>query len=835
MVADAAVTPGAGASDAQAPAGSSARSVQIIDSPEARVHRLTDVFAMLGTVLMVVVVLLLGAYAQATSAGITQDIQGVSSLLQRLLVAPVNIFSGIVTLVIPATIIISLGLRREPRRILEVLGAAIGGFALTGLAAVAITAFGSDHLLTSLSVADGQGAQSLQMPVYIAAVAAMLTAAGRRNTRRSLAISWNILWIAVAVAVISGIVTVPAALVTIFVGRFAGLILRYALGSTADRAYGDALVDAIRKAGFEPKKLVRADSSGEYEPPTLDDISQALGRTRLGRVYAITTRENHHLIAVALDGDQHAAGLVAKWWSSVRLRGINARADVSLRHSAEAMALVSHAARGAGVHTARVLGMSQVHDTIVIVYQRPAATRPFGDLPPEDVTDLLLDSLWSEIEKAHVASITHRDISGDTVLIGHDDLSGDPVVWLSSWELGEVASSELARRIDRGQVLAMMAAKVGAHRAVDSAFRRFRQDEIEQFVPMLQSIAIPRTTRHDLRDSEHPKVLEAVREAILDRLPDADVEAENITRFGWRTIISLVLGLVAVVVILTVFNTQDVLAALEDTNPWWLLVALGFDLLTFTGAALAMLAFAPIKLPWGRVLLVQAAAAYLALAAPAGVGPAALNLRMLTKRKVPTPLALATVALVQVSAVVVTVGALVALTLLTGSQGTLAALPSTAILIGVGITAGVVALALTAPRVRKWAASRALPLVRQTWPRLSQILGQPWRFALGLGGNLVLAIGYVGAFYSTLLAFGQHLAIIDVAVLFFLSNAVGAIVPTPGGLGAVEIALTAGLTGAGLPAALALSVATIYRLISYWLRIPMGYFSMKFLQRRGEL
>jgi uncharacterized protein (TIRG00374 family) len=68
-----------------------------------------------------------------------------------------------------------------------------------------------------------------------------------------------------------------------------------------------------------------------------------------------------------------------------------------------------------------------------------------------------------------------------------------------------------------------------------------------------------------------------------------------------------------------------------------------------------------------------------------------------------------------------------------------------------------------------------------------------------------------------------------------VGNAVGAAVPTPGGLGAVELALTTGLTGAGLPYALALSVVLVYRLLTYWLRIPLGYVAMKYLERTGEL
>jgi uncharacterized protein (TIRG00374 family) len=808
--------------------------VQIIDAPEQRVHRFTDFMALLGALLGIVVVLLLGAYASGTTDGITSDVRGISTLLQRLLVVPVNVFSGIVTLVVPAVIIIDLAVRREPRRILEVLGAGLIGFSATVIAVFTSSSFGSAELVDSLSVTV-DGASAVSLPAYIAAVAAMLTAAGRRSTRRALSMSWNVLWIALAVAAISGIVTIPAALVTVLIGRVAGLILRYLLGSTADRAYGGALVEGIRRAGFDPKRLMRADPYDEYAPAELDQISTALGRTRHGRVYALDTVEGHHLIVVALDGDQHAAGFVAKLWRTMRLRGINTRADVSLRHSAEASALVSHAARTAGVRTARVLGMSQVRDTMVLIYQRPVASRPFGDVSEAEVSDALLDGIWEEIHKSHAAGISHRSLSSDTILVGHDDLVNMPTVWLSSWELGEVASSVLARRLDRAQVIAMIAAKVGAQRAVDSAFRALDQSDIEQLAPLLQTIAMPRTTRQEIRHENTGKVLQDVRSAILQRLPSAVVERENITRFGWRTVIMTVLGIIAAWIIISGFNAQEVLQAVREAEPWWLLVGLAWALLTFFGAAVAMVAFSPIRLPFLRVLWVQVAAAYVALVAPAGVGPAVLNLRLLTKRGVPSAIAVATVALVQVSAIVVTVVGLVVLTLITGSEGTLAALPSVPVLTAVAGAFALLALTLVVPKVRGWALKRIMPTVRQTWPRLVQVLGQPWRLALGIVGNLIVSAAFVGAFHAVLTAFGRELPLIDVAVLFLVGNAVGAMVPTPGGLVAVEGALIAGLTGAGIPFAIATSIVVVFRGITYWARIPMGYFAMQFMRKKGEL
>ena len=45
---------------------------------------------------------------------------------------------------------------------------------------------------------------------------------------------------------------------------------------------------------------------------------------------------------------------------------------------------------------------------------------------------------------------------------------------------------------------------------------------------------------------------------------------------------------------------------------------------------------------------------------------------------------------------------------------------------------------------------------------------------------------------------------------------------TPGGLGFVEAGLVGTLTLAGVPGAAALAATLLYRLVSYWLPIPVG-------------
>ena len=60
--------------------------------------------------------------------------------------------------------------------------------------------------------------------------------------------------------------------------------------------------------------------------------------------------------------------------------------------------------------------------------------------------------------------------------------------------------------------------------------------------------------------------------------------------------------------------------------------------------------------------------------------------------------------------------------------------------------------------------------------------------------------------------------------------------PIPPGVGIAEpIALVAGLTGAQIPAAIAASAVVLFRVLTYWIRIPIGWFAMRYLERAHVL
>ena len=71
-------------------------------------------------------------------------------------------------------------------------------------------------------------------------------------------------------------------------------------------------------------------------------------------------------------------------------------------------------------------------------------------------------------------------------------------------------------------------------------------------------------------------------------------------------------------------------------------------------------------------------------------------------------------------------------------------------------------------------------------------------------------------------AFGYRPPIDGVLVAFGLANVLAAIPLTPGGLGVIETVLTSTLVGFGAPSSVALLGVLSYRLVNFWLPIPLG-------------
>ena len=113
-----------------------------------------------------------------------------------------------------------------------------------------------------------------------------------------------------------------------------------------------------------------------------------------------------------------------------------------------------------------------------------------------------------------------------------------------------------------------------------------------------------------------------------------------------------------------------------------------------------------------------------------------------------------------------------------------------------------------------------LPIVKSYARSLVNVLSHPKELAFGILGALVLNISTGLGFWIALMAFGCHTNPVETTFIFLLANTLGSAVPTPGGLGAVEAALSVAFTAVGIPSTIAVSATSIvYRIAFYWLRI----------------
>ena len=136
----------------------------------------------------------------------------------------------------------------------------------------------------------------------------------------------------------------------------------------------------------------------------------------------------------------------------------------------------------------------------------------------------------------------------------------------------------------------------------------------------------------------------------------------------------------------------------------------------------------------------------------------------------------------------------------------------------------------------RWGRRKVLqPLVkglRSSAANLGKVAQSPAKLGMLLGGSLLTTLAYVCAFAASVQAFGGHLGVAKIGAVFLGASAIAAAAPTPGGLGALEAALVAGLTGVGMAPGPAVSTVLTYRLATYWLPVLPGWLAWSILQRR---
>ena len=521
--------------------------------------------------------------------------------------------------------------------------------------------------------------------------------------------------------------------------------------------------------------------------------------------------------------DTRGAGLMRRVWAIIRLRPLVAgHMALSSRSQLEQLALASYLANGGGVLSPSVLLMNEVPaETLLLVIAKPHGETFTGS---EDAQ--VASALFHALRGLHDAGVAHRDLRPGNLLIGHGGAG------FSSLDAALPGAGELVRRLDVTQLLTTLARAVGAPTAVQALRNGYQPTDESPIAAILQPIALAPWGWSAMREARG--CISEVRRELVGA--DITEPITRLERFRWRTVASTVALTIATFLVIGQLSRVNLLGALRHTNLAWFAIAILGSALTYFAAAENLAAFVPKRLSLIRGFFVQLSTAFVGVAMPPTVGHIAVNARYLARQDVDEGSIAAAVAVSQIVNVVTTVLLLITCGLLTGSGiSRFKIVPSWDLLTGVAAIVALGGILLLVPQTRAKFRHHVLPRLRSFWPRLLDAVSQPLRLAVGTGADLLLTFGYLVAFIAALRALGAHPAIIPAGVVYLAGNAVGSAAPTPGGLGAVEAVLVAGLTAIGIPAHEAIPSVLIFRIATFWLPIPAGWLSFLALQRRGIL
>lgn len=878
----------------------------------ARVHRPSDLLRFGLGLLAIAVVLVIANFAHGTTAGLEQDIDKGTQQAPPLLISVTGLASSIVILLVPVAFAIERLIKRDGLRIADGVLAAVLAHGASLAVDLWVAQAAPDSVRDALTKQITDTDLTTPVHSYLAPVIAYMTAVGMARRPRWRVLLWAVLLLNAFAILFPGYSTLFSIIVTVLIGWSVAYGTLYAVGTPNVRPTGQTLLAGLRRVGFSPVSAKRVEDADAFEGAESGDH---------GRRYLVTLENGPPIDVTVVDREQQAHGFFYRVWRRLTLRGIiQNRSLQSLRQALEQEALLAYAAIAAGANAPRLIATSELGpDAVMLVYEHIDA-RTLDSLPDEEITGTLMRAAWRQVEALQSRRITHRRLVGDALLV---DSSG--TVYLTDMRGGEIAAGDVVLRMDIAQLMTTFGLRVGAERAVAAAVDVLGPDSVADSLPLLQPIALSRSTRHTLRrlakeraQRERDAVIEAsrarkeaaksedesqgqgqgqdqdrqgtsaarstagsgstvtgtvqggtarsdrkslraeknaekraiddaleeareedllaqIRQQVLLVRPQAPIEPARLERVKPRTLVTFIAGALAAYFLLSQLTQVQFGQVFGEVNWAWVGGAALFSACTYFAAAMALLGFVPEKVPFPRTVVAQVAGSFVKLVAPAAVGGVALNARFLQRAGVRPGHAVASVGASQLFGLGSHITLLLFFGYLTGTEHTPTLSPSRTVIAGL-LAAAVLVLIVTAiPALRRFVSTRLRSLFAGVVPRMLDVVQRPRKLVSGVGGMLLMTLLFVMCLDACVRAFGHDASYASIAVVFLAGNALGSAAPTPGGLGAVEAALIAGLITFGVPKEIATPAVLLFRLLTLWLPVGPGWLSFSHLTRKGAI
>ncbi|BCZ20922.1 integral membrane protein [Mycobacterium senriense] len=687
----------------------------------------------------------------------------------------------------------------------------LGAYATAGLSAIVLLSISGTGLAAprwhfdALDRLTTLPAQLLDDPRWIGMLAAVLTVSGPWLPARWRRWWWALLMAFVPIHLVVSAIVPARSLVGLAVGWVVGALVVLVVGTPALEVPLDAAVRALEKGGFAVSRLTVVRPAGRG-PLILSADGEHLGDTAVIELYG---------------PHQRSGGALRQLWGKLRLRDAETAPLVtSMRRAVEHRALMAIAIGNAGLANTATVAVAPLDRGWMLYSHRP----PLGTPIDECAKTTPVGRLWESLRVLNDRQIAHGDLTSHHITVEDD------TVMFGGFGSAEYGATDAQLKSDIAQLLVTASALYDPKSAVRAAIEIFGKDTILSASRRLTKVAVPRSIRRSVPDAG--AAISGARAEVKRQTGADQIKPQTITRFTRSQIVQLVLfGALVYVAYPFISTAPTFFSQLRTANWWWALLGLLVSALTYVGAAAALWACADGMVNFWTLSIAQVANTFAATTTPAGVGGLALSTRFLQKSGLSAMRATAAVALQQSVQVIAHLALLVLFSAAAGASMNLRHFVPRATLLYLiaGIALGIVGTFLFVPTLRKWLATEVRPKLNEVVTDLVKLAREPRRLALILLGCAGTTLGAALALWASIEAFGGGTTFVAVTVVTMVGGTLASAAPTPGGVGAVEAALIGGLAAFGVPAAVGVPSVLLYRVLTCWLPVFVGWPVMRWL------
>ncbi len=743
----------------------------------------------------------------------------------------------LVAVVMPATIVVAVALRRRFAAVGKLVVAGTVG-TIAGLL-VSHLWLGNSHPPTWHELLTGRnGIVAVTIPpvAWLATMTAVVTVAGTELSRRWRRWLWWLTGITAALEVIVGGFLPVDAVVAAALGVSIGSSILLMFGEPSRRPTAAQVGAALQECGVDFVELRQLPPPAEG--PATFRVTVPDGTGLAVRVYAADDRDRERLARLTR-------------WLLVR-EPQDDRYGVTVESAAEheMLAMVA-AARAGGRVPEPVVAYPIAGGQGALVAWMDVGGRPLDKVPPEEVSEATLADLWQSVSHLHQHRLAHGQLRSNNITV-----DGSCQAWLTGLVMAELGATERELAGDVAELLASLAVRIGVDRTVASAVAGLGTPTVAASAAYLQPLAVSAVTGSAVRDYDHgrsaslsrgwerrrlrpggrPNLYADLRTAVAQATGEPPVKLEPLARLTWKKALTL-LGAFAVIylVLPQLANAGAAVRALHHANWWWVLAAVPALFVAQSFSTLLQLGAIPAHLPFRPTYVVSFGGSFLNRVTPNNVGGMALNFRYLQKAGVDSGAATGSVGLQSVAALAANLSLVAIFFASTGRHSPAHIGLHVHQWVLVLITGVLVACALfgLTPRGRRFYHDKIWGFIRSAGAAIAEVAKSPRHLTLTAVGALGGPMVQIVAFWLCVHALGGRLPFVQVGAVYLGGHLIASAAPVPGGLGALEAALVAGLSALGMPVGAAASAVLIYRLLTYWLTIPVGWLGLKLAEGRG--